>query len=145
MGSAVVPPPLHLPHFSSFTKSCLPDSPLCSLLPLRSPAAHPHPPALCYWSAMEHGGRWGPLTQTEIQEDRAQIKNWAHSFLWPLYRHYLTAQFTLLHSQSSACTQACCFLFVCLSGVWPDISFSKLQTIVSVLWVMWSWLSSLWC
>ena len=68
-------------------------------------------------------------------------------FSGPLRRRYLTARFTLLHSQSSACTQACCFLSAGASVVWPDIFFllSRQQTIVSVLWVMWSSLLSLWC
>lgn len=85
MGSAVKPPPpprLHF-HKESFpsTESCLPDSLLCFLLPLPSPRAHPHPVLLVC------NGAWRQMRsfdiQTEIQEDRAQIKKKrAHSFLW---------------------------------------------------------------
>lgn len=118
MGSAVSPDttpaslPLLLFHKESFPsmESCLPDSLLCFLLPLPSPWAHPHPVLLVC------NGAWRQMRsfdiQTEIQEDRAQIKNWAHSFLSaPFGRRYLAAWFTVLYTQSSACTQACCFSF----------------------------------
>lgn len=86
MGSAVKPPPppppprLHF-HKESFpsTESCLPDSLLCFLLPLPSPRAHPHPVLLVC------NGAWRQMRsfdiQTEIQEDRAQIKKKTSAFL----------------------------------------------------------------
>lgn len=57
---------LHLLHVSTFTRRAfLPQSHAC-LTPSFAFCFLCRPqertPTLCYWSAMEHGGRWGPLT-----------------------------------------------------------------------------------